>query len=132
MANLLGQLHQCIARQLPGEHRDYYIGDDQGPVATVTEDGAHHISYVVVCYDEQGQIRGLDVRYQESYEDPYRAGVEFAELKEYAPVPADAPGADPANRRDLLEMKISHQQSHQRWLVEDADEDLRIILGEDR
>lgn len=132
MTSLFAQFHQSLARELPGEHREYYIAEDQGPVTTVTEDGCYHISYVVVCYDEQGCISGLDVRYQESYEDPYRAGIEFQELKEYAPEPSDAPGPATANRRDLLEMKISHQHSHQRWLVEEADEDLRILLGDDR
>lgn len=132
MTSPFTQFQRVLARELPGEHREYYIAADEGPVTTVTEDGCHHVSYVVVAYDEHGDISGLDVRYQESHEDPYNAGVEFQELKEYAPEPPDAPGPDAANRRDLLEKKISHQKEHQRWLVEDADEDLRVLLGDDR
>lgn len=132
MSSPFTQLHQAISRELPGEHRDLYVGSNEGPVTTRTPDGSHHVSYIVVTQDQNGDVTGLEVRYQESFEDPYNAGVEFQELKEYAPEPPDSPIAKgQTQKRDLLERKIAHQKADQRWLVEEAGEDLRMLFGEE-
>ncbi|MDP9438795.1 MAG: hypothetical protein M3P49_08625, partial [Actinomycetota bacterium] len=74
----------------------------------------------------------VEIVYQESFSDPFRAGREYQELAAYAPeLPDDPPGIAARRReylsRDLLERKLEEQRETQRYLVEDHEDDLRAL-----
>ena len=119
-------LGKTIFGVLPGEGHSYHVRRGEGPAVTRTPDGSYHVAYVK--FRDEGSV---EILYQESFSDPFRAGREYQELVDYAPgLPEepDAPGLAERRRAylkgDLLERKIEEQQEKQRYLVEHYDEDL--------
>jgi hypothetical protein len=128
-------LGETIFGALPGEGYSYHVRRGEGPAVTKTPDGSYHVAYVRITDAEGGAIGGADggveVLYQESFSDPFRAGREYQELVDYAPALPEEPDARGLAerrraylKRDLLERKIEEQQEKRRYLVEQHDEDL--------
>ncbi len=122
-------LGKTVFGALPGEGHAYHVRQGEGPAVTMTPDGSYHVAYVKV----RGE-GGVEILYQESFSDPFKAGREYQELVDYAPgLPdePDSPGLAERRRayleRDLLERKIEEQQEKRRYLVEQYDEDLRAF-----
>jgi hypothetical protein len=135
-----------IYARMPGNGVAAHVVQREGPVATRTPDGSYHVAYVRIHDpepdDDQAPSReiGVEVVYQESFSDPFQAGIEYQELIAYAPEPAELPGDPPglaerrrvARSRDLIEKKLERQEADRRYLVESYDDDRRRLgLGED-
>ena len=131
-------LGKTVFGALPGEGHSYHVRQGEGPAVTRTPDGSFHVAYVRIKDDGDrgaaGSEAGVEILYQESFSDPFRAGREYQELVDYAPgLPdePDSPGLAERRRayleRDLLERKIEEQQEKRRYIVEQHDEDLRAF-----
>ena len=127
-------LGKTVFGVLPGEGHSYRVRRGEGPAVTRTPDGSFHVAYVRIKDDGDRGAGGVEILYQESFSDPFRAGREYQELVDYAPGLPDEPDSPGlAERRraylegDLLERKIEEQQEKQRYLVEQHDEDLRAF-----
>ena len=102
--------------------------DSQGPVLTRTPDGELHVSYIVLTGDEEGQITGAEVSYQETFDDPIAAGAEFQEIADHCPK-LDTEKAF-GSVEELLEFKNDIQRQNVRMRVEHAELD-REIFGDE-
>lgn len=127
--NFEPSLGEAVFGLLPGEGHSYHVRQGEGPAVTRTPDGSYHVAYVRIVAGGE-----VEILYQESFSDPFRAGREYQELVAYAPEPPDEPDSPGlvARRReylrkDLLERKIEEQQDKQRYLVEQYDEDLKAF-----
>ncbi|MDP9481011.1 MAG: hypothetical protein M3R38_35990 [Actinomycetota bacterium] len=145
MVPLLARIYAIM----PGSGVAAHVVQGEGPVATRTPDGSYHVAYVRTHdpepdggADERASSReiGVEVVYQESFSDPFQAGIEYQELVNYAPEPPELPDDPPglaerrraAKERDLIEKKLERQEADRAYLVEGYDDDRRRLgLGED-